>query len=549
MFGINFFCTKSETNAVTKTYETLTNFTYQYSMAYCTGDMRAPLDPSNPIILIDVTNIEYIPDGYTDPLGWRGGVDSFLTTFNYANIPTLGNRFYFITGHRIINSTLIELTLKVDVLRTYRDNILGSQGYIERCEFFYDPFIEDDYLPFKYNESIIKNPISTDYRYVNVHFDLDVSGTGNRHFLLTTLVNLKDVQAPVPAPFEGDELTTSIPGLPSPIKTRRWGEAGNVAFTYCLTYTQMKEVAEIILKNDALRSYVMACVSFPFDITTALGRTNVVDTIIFGTTKAQRLSDQSLIDAPYYAYSGMMPPLIIGYFNLAGATSYLDYEPYKTYRVYIPFVGETDLEARKILGKEVYIYYSVSPYTGDGTCNIYNATDELMIQTIPCKVGHAMSIATTNFRELQNERNANTLSTFLSMVGGVLSVGGGLASNNPMLVAGGALSVVNGLTKSAVVNMSQIDRGSISIPDAVSGLQTMLTAKLITRSKVPTIDNADRATFAHEFGFPMKKTLVLGLNNFGFSIIPKVHLWDLACPKKERDEIEELLRVGVILGR
>ena len=302
MFEIDFFCTTSEANAVTKTYKTLTqNTLYHYTMAYCEGVMRAPLDPSNPIVTIDTANIKYYPIGDPNPHIWQGDAGTFAKLFNYARITELGNRYYFITDFKIVNNTLIEVSLKVDVLRTYRDNILGSQGYIERCEFFYDPFVEDDFFPFKYNEEIIKNPISTDYRYVNVHFDLDVSGTGNRHFLLTTLVNLNDVQAPVPVDFEGGELTTSIPGLPSPIKTRRWGEAGNVAFTYCLTYTQMKQVAEIILKNDALRSFVMSCVAFPFDITTALGRTNVVDTIVFGTTKAQRLSDQSLIDAPYYA--------------------------------------------------------------------------------------------------------------------------------------------------------------------------------------------------------------------------------------------------------
>lgn len=547
MFEIDFFCTESETNRVTKTYKTLTQSSYDYQRAYCSGDTRSPLDPSNPVLSIDVRNVKFIPmNTAPDPVAWSGNAGDFANLFNYAFIASFGNRYYFITDYRIINANLIELTLKVDVLFTYRENILNSTGYIERCEFYYDRFIEDDYYPFRYNENIGKANINVDTDKINV--DFDVSGIGNRHFLLTTLVNLNDVQVPKPVNFEGGELTTSIPGLPSPIKTRRWGEAGNVAFTYCLTYTQMKEVAEIILKNDALRSFVMSCVAFPFDITTALGRTNVVDTIIFGKTKAQRLSDQSLIDAPYYAYSGMMPPLVVGHFNLASATSYLDYEPYKTYRVYIPFVGETDLEARKILGKEVYIYYSVSPYTGDGTCNIYNATDELMIQTIPCKIGHALAIATTNFRELQNERNANTLSTFLSMVGGVLSVGGGLASGNPMLVAGGALSMVNGLTKSAVANMSQIDRGSISIPDAVSGLQTILTPKLITRSKRPTI-GIFGAGFAHEFGYPLKQSVVLGLNTWGFSIVPKVYLTDLSCPKKERDEIEALLRTGVILGR
>ena len=58
------------------------------------------------------------------PLAKTGGLD--LKTFNYAYIPDL-NRYYFINNIESINNNVDVLLLEVDVLETYKADILASE--------------------------------------------------------------------------------------------------------------------------------------------------------------------------------------------------------------------------------------------------------------------------------------------------------------------------------------------------------------------------------------------------------------------------------------
>ena len=54
--------------------------------------------------------------------------------YNYCFVREL-NRYYFITGYTVIDNTQIELRLRIDVLKTYEDAIMGATGtVIERSD-------------------------------------------------------------------------------------------------------------------------------------------------------------------------------------------------------------------------------------------------------------------------------------------------------------------------------------------------------------------------------------------------------------------------------
>lgn len=52
-------------------------------------------------------------------------------TYNYVYIEDLG-RYYFIRDAEIINTNLVELQLEVDVLETYKDDILNSKATVTK---------------------------------------------------------------------------------------------------------------------------------------------------------------------------------------------------------------------------------------------------------------------------------------------------------------------------------------------------------------------------------------------------------------------------------
>lgn len=78
-----------------------------------TGDLRDSCDMLNPIILCK----------FDDP--------SSCADFNYLYVEAF-KRYYYITGMRILRNRLIEISAHVDVLYTYREDILANKAIIDR---------------------------------------------------------------------------------------------------------------------------------------------------------------------------------------------------------------------------------------------------------------------------------------------------------------------------------------------------------------------------------------------------------------------------------
>lgn len=66
---------------------------------------------------------------------------------NYCYIPDFG-RYYFITDIESVKRELWAITLKVDVLETYKQQIYNNGGVIERQENLYNLYLKDDNLKF-----------------------------------------------------------------------------------------------------------------------------------------------------------------------------------------------------------------------------------------------------------------------------------------------------------------------------------------------------------------------------------------------------------------
>lgn len=66
-----------------------------------------------------------------------------LPHYNYCYIPIF-KRYYFITDITIKRMGVIELSLTVDVLESFKDDILNSRGVITKSKDF-NPYVNDDY--------------------------------------------------------------------------------------------------------------------------------------------------------------------------------------------------------------------------------------------------------------------------------------------------------------------------------------------------------------------------------------------------------------------
>lgn len=112
---ITLYRNESEKNKINKTLTTVDTLT---------GTLRDSSSIINPEITIE----------YDNPTG-----------FNYCYIDEF-NRYYFVTNITVINNKLLKLSLKVDVLESFKTSILAQNIIIDKSTSNVDEYLPDDNL-------------------------------------------------------------------------------------------------------------------------------------------------------------------------------------------------------------------------------------------------------------------------------------------------------------------------------------------------------------------------------------------------------------------
>ena len=131
--------------------------------------------------------------------------------------------------------------------------------------------------------------------------------------------------------------------------------------------------------------------------------------------------------------------------------SYLDFEPYTSYTLYIPYIGFQSLSSQDIVGKELSLKYFVNIY--DGTLTAFLSANKQLIGTYQGVVG--VKIPITNYdSRIQALQFYTQGQQMLSRASQVVSGGVGAASN--FGVFGQVGNVVNAGTNIASNTLSNI---------------------------------------------------------------------------------------------
>lgn len=241
--------------------------------------------------------------------------------------------------------------------------------------------------------------------------------------------------------------------------------------------------------------------------------------------------------------------------------SYLDYDPYTTYKLYLPFIGEVDLNADEITAERITIKYKVNVVSGDcvALCmkrnNVFAEFNGNCARFLPLSQASWAAFV-------------QAAATFASaaIVGGVALAGSG--------ATGEAIESSIGTTKNgeirAAANVAQ--QQSIGANIASSGINAVVGSKIsynkagrvgqsagqisvrtpyitVTRPNLTLPENIDQASSSalrNYIGYPTNR--IGQLNSFhGFTVIEACQLNSQHATEEELAEALEIMKGGVIL--
>lgn len=157
----------------------------------------------------------------------------------------------------------------------------------------------------------------------------------------------------------------------------------------------------------------------------------------------------------------------------------IDYEPYTTLHIYLPFIGIMPLRANDVIGKRIKLEYGIDALTGTCLATITSIKDgsEIACYTFAGNCAVQIPVSGGNYAEM-----IKALSGF--MVAGA----GAIATGNPILALGAGASFMSG-------NTSVQHSGAIGSNAGACGVR--IPYLIITRKKA-----YDAQNYQHYYGFP-----------------------------------------------
>lgn len=241
-----------------------------------------------------------------------------------------------------------------------------------------------------------------------------------------------------------------------------------------------------------------------------------------------------------YINSGVSAPRVSDQFMTVQTTglivphkynSYLDYAPYTRAEIFLPFIGFCPLNINDIMGKSVDITYNIDLLSGVCTAIVHANARSL----------YSYSGNMAMFLPLSAGNWARMLTPIFGMVGGVTSLAAGIGG----VMGGAPLLASTGMAVRGAESIGNLDGNSVSRSGGISGNAGIMGDYqpfiVVTR---PINDKP--TTYDTNIGQTYNKSAKLGTLS-GFTVVEEAHIEGLSATETEKNEIERLLKEGVIL--
>lgn len=210
--------------------------------------------------------------------------------------------------------------------------------------------------------------------------------------------------------------------------------------------------------------------------------------------------------------------------------SYLDYSPYTTAEIYLPFIGFQRLNINDVIGKTVSVVYNIDMLSG--ICTALVKVDDTTMYSYSGNMAMFLPLSAGNW--------ARMMTPIFGAVGGVASMGAGIAG----VMSGSSLLGSTATAVSGAKSLGNLEGNAVSRSGEISGNAGILGNYqpfiVVTR---PINDRP--STYNSNIGQTYNKSVQLGTLS-GFTIVDEAHVEGMSATETEKNEIERLLKEGVI---
>lgn len=505
-----------------------------------TGNLRESTSLINPEILV-----EFHPEDFNGlivddnknfvifngiKITWDNFIYKHVLSANYAYIEEF-ERYYFINNITSFRNNLWIITMHVDVICSYKKQILNTYALVSRNEFLYNELLVDDTLSFQYNQTVdLLDDSKFDAQYFldftyKYHSSEDVPSVYD--YMYNCVLCCIRSSAPTPSDLSNYKNLSAV--------SKFRGSYQNVTACYYLNPINTVNVINTIYNNDTLKSFVKNILILPFE--------HWVDTL--PEDRPLIIGNETVLDHSrlMYAENGIYNRFKYATIKMPELESFTDIEPYTSYEIYLPFKGFTKINMNENAGCHITIFYEIDYESAQSSVILYNEEKELIIISETCDFAYRISLDSTNALEIQNQKNSLAVSTTISTLTSILTVVGGVIAKNPLVVAGGVLSGVNAVSSAITKNSQMYDLGATDIGSNFVS-QTLYNKIYIRRIKYIKIDDSG---YDKIHGKPLNEVKKLSELS-GFTMTSEEHLENFGSALDvETNEIKALLKNGIIL--
>lgn len=313
--------------------------------------------------------------------------------------------------------------------------------------------------------------------------------------------------------LEDDEMGISHHAIPEAINT-------GFCRIYCPTKQQLRDLSNFLWSAQFDLTAVKKLFANPMD--SVLGLSAVPLTLGGANAPVYLGGVDTEMSFPMVSYQSYQVPM--GAITVEKRWgSYLDYDPYTKFSIFLPFIGFKDLSADDIMGKQIILDYDVDILSGACTARLQAGGNVLYQWSGQCSI--QLPVTASNWNQV-----------FQSATSAALSAGLAVATGSAGPVLAGALAAEG---VQAIMGKPRIERGGTA--SGAAGWMGGLTPYLV-RVTPEAIIPSDQNKF---IGYPAFSSISLGALT-GYNEISSIHLEGIPATGAELDELEAILKGGVI---